>query len=187
MTSANDVRREPVAAINGFRTRDHRARRADVRRHFVNLTVQSPDRPSRTNERNNPAIGRLLHRSTAPNWRGSTGRFCYRLQQQATRLYPAATFRMASAPGICVDAAFATIQSDLILARLVRRYDFEAIAPNHVNPVAWLTTRPAKQIIMRMRLRRCGLQAAAVFCLTIGRVPTVPAARRGCRPGSRAG
>jgi hypothetical protein len=56
---------------------------------------------------------------------------------------------MASAPGICVDAAFATIQSDLILARLVRRYDFEVIAPNHVNPVAWLTTRPAKQIIMR--------------------------------------
>ncbi len=35
----DDVRREPVAAINGFRCRHHRARRADVRRHFVNLTV----------------------------------------------------------------------------------------------------------------------------------------------------
>ncbi len=58
------------------------------------------------------------------------------------------------APRICVGAAFATIESDLILARLVRRYDFEAIAPDHVNPVAWLTTRPAKQITMRMRLRR---------------------------------
>ena len=34
----NDVRREPVAAMNGCRTRDHRARRAHVRRHVVNLT-----------------------------------------------------------------------------------------------------------------------------------------------------
>jgi hypothetical protein len=35
----DDVRREPVAAINGFRCRHHRAQIADVRRHFVNLTV----------------------------------------------------------------------------------------------------------------------------------------------------
>ena len=35
----DEVRREPVAAINGCRTCDHRARRADVRRHFGNLTV----------------------------------------------------------------------------------------------------------------------------------------------------
>jgi hypothetical protein len=79
----DDVRQEPVAAINGFRTRHHRARRADVRRHFVNLTGQSPDRPSRTHEKNNPASGRLLHRPTAPHWRRSTRRFCYRLQQHA--------------------------------------------------------------------------------------------------------
>jgi len=39
--SANDFRWEPVAAINGCRTRHHRARRADVRRRFVNLTVSS--------------------------------------------------------------------------------------------------------------------------------------------------
>jgi hypothetical protein len=41
MTSANDVRREPVATINGCRTRHHRARTADVRRHVVNLTGPS--------------------------------------------------------------------------------------------------------------------------------------------------
>ncbi len=35
----DDVGREPVAAINGFRCRHHCAQRADVRRHFVNLTV----------------------------------------------------------------------------------------------------------------------------------------------------
>jgi hypothetical protein len=40
-----DVRREPVAAINGFRTCDHRARITDVCRHFVNLTVPGKSPP----------------------------------------------------------------------------------------------------------------------------------------------
>jgi hypothetical protein len=39
MTSANDFCREPVAAINGFRCRHHRAQTADVRRHVGNLTA----------------------------------------------------------------------------------------------------------------------------------------------------
>jgi cytochrome P450 len=57
-------------------------------------------------------------------------------------------------PRICVGAAFATIESGLMLARLVRRYDFEAIAPGEVKPVARLTTRPAREIMMRVRRRR---------------------------------
>ena len=56
-------------------------------------------------------------------------------------------------PRICVGAAFATIESGLMLARLVRRYDFEAIAPEEVKPVARLTTRPAREIMMRVRRR----------------------------------
>jgi cytochrome P450 len=56
-------------------------------------------------------------------------------------------------PRICVGAAFATIESGLMLARLVRRYDFEAIAPEEVKPVARLTTRPASEIMMRVRRR----------------------------------
>jgi cytochrome P450 len=56
-------------------------------------------------------------------------------------------------PRICVGAAFATIESGLMLARLVRRYDFEAIAPDAVKPVARLTTRPASEIMMRVRRR----------------------------------
>ena len=56
-------------------------------------------------------------------------------------------------PRICVGAAFATIESGLMLARLVRRYDFEAIAPGEIKPVARLTTRPAREIMMRV-LRR---------------------------------
>jgi hypothetical protein len=35
----DDVRREPIAAINGLRCCHHRAQIADVRRHIVNLTV----------------------------------------------------------------------------------------------------------------------------------------------------
>ncbi len=56
-------------------------------------------------------------------------------------------------PRICVGAAFATIESGLMLARLIRRYDFTAIAPHEVKPVARLTTRPAKEIMMRLRRR----------------------------------
>jgi cytochrome P450 len=54
---------------------------------------------------------------------------------------------------ICVGAAFATFESCLILARLVRRYDFETLAPEKVRPVARLTTRPAREISVRVRRR----------------------------------
>jgi cytochrome P450 len=57
-------------------------------------------------------------------------------------------------PRICIGAAFATVESGLILARLLRRYDFEVIAPEEVRPVARLTTRPAREIQCRVRRRR---------------------------------
>lgn len=56
-------------------------------------------------------------------------------------------------PRICVGAAFATIESGLMLARLVRRYDIAAIAPDEVKPVARLTTRPASEIMIRVSRR----------------------------------
>jgi cytochrome P450 len=56
-------------------------------------------------------------------------------------------------PRICVGAAFATFESALILARLVRRYDFEALDPAAVRPVARLTTRPAREIMVRATRR----------------------------------
>jgi cytochrome P450 len=70
------------------------------------------------------------------------------------QIIPGSYMPFGLGPRICVGAAFATIESGLILARLIRRYDFEAIAPDQVKPVARLTTRPAKQIMMRVRLRR---------------------------------
>ena len=56
-------------------------------------------------------------------------------------------------PRVCVGANFAAIESALILARLARRYDFEALAPGRVRPVARLTTRPAEEVMMRVRRR----------------------------------
>ena len=54
-------------------------------------------------------------------------------------------------PRVCVGAAFATIESGLILARLVRRYDFTIDNAAAVRPVARLTTRPADEIQCRVR------------------------------------
>ena len=56
-------------------------------------------------------------------------------------------------PRTCIGAAFATIESGLILARLVRRYDFEALDTASIRPVARLTTRPNREVQCRVRLR----------------------------------
>ena len=57
-------------------------------------------------------------------------------------------------PRTCVGAGFAQTEATLILASLVRRFDFAALAPEKVRPVARLTTRPAEQILCRVRRRR---------------------------------
>lgn len=56
-------------------------------------------------------------------------------------------------PRVCIGAAFATIESGLILAELVRRYDFNVSSPDTVRPVSRLTTRPATEIECRVTLR----------------------------------
>jgi cytochrome P450 len=56
-------------------------------------------------------------------------------------------------PRVCVGAGFATVEATLILARLLRRYDLTALAPERVRPVARLTTRPAEQIMLRVARR----------------------------------
>ncbi|MGD8644365.1 MAG: cytochrome P450, partial [Chromatiales bacterium] len=54
---------------------------------------------------------------------------------------------------VCVGKAFATVEATLILARLARRFDFEPLDAHRVRPAARLTTRPAEQIICRVRCR----------------------------------
>ncbi|MDX2184896.1 MAG: cytochrome P450 [Gemmatimonadaceae bacterium] len=56
-------------------------------------------------------------------------------------------------PRVCVGAAFAQTESALILARVVRDYDFEVLDPASVRPVSRLTTRPARDIMCRVRRR----------------------------------
>ncbi len=52
-------------------------------------------------------------------------------------------------PRVCIGAGFATAEAVLILARFVRRFDFTALEPERVRPVARLTTRPAHEILCR--------------------------------------
>jgi cytochrome P450 len=54
-------------------------------------------------------------------------------------------------PRICVGAAFATIETCLIVARLVRRFDITVQDADSVYPVSRLTTRPAREIMVSMR------------------------------------
>jgi cytochrome P450 len=61
-------------------------------------------------------------------------------------LTPGAYIPFGYGPRICVGAGFAAQEAALILARLVRRFDFHVADGDSVRPVARLTTRPAKQI-----------------------------------------
>ncbi len=56
-------------------------------------------------------------------------------------------------PRICAGAAFASIEAVLIIASLVRAFDFETLDPKAVQPAARLTTRPTQQIFCRVSAR----------------------------------
>ena len=73
------------------------------------------------------------------------------LPEREAEQVPGSYLPFGAGPRICVGAAFATIETALIIARLVRRFDFEALQPETVRPYARLTTRPALEIMMRVR------------------------------------
>ncbi|MEM9781547.1 MAG: cytochrome P450 [Pseudomonadota bacterium] len=54
-------------------------------------------------------------------------------------------------PRLCIGVAFAMLEATLILAAILRRYDIEVERPDRVRPVARLTTRPARDIMVRLR------------------------------------
>jgi cytochrome P450 len=66
-------------------------------------------------------------------------------------LVPGAYLPFGLGPRVCVGAAFATTEATLILARLIRRFDFVALDADRVRPVARLTTRPKQQIMCRVK------------------------------------
>jgi len=65
-------------------------------------------------------------------------------------LTPGAYLPFGIGPRVCAGAGFANIESALIIARLARRYDFTAIDADKVQPVARLTTRPSRQIMIQV-------------------------------------
>ncbi len=75
------------------------------------------------------------------------------LPENESKQVPGSYLPFGAGPRICVGAAFATIETALIIARLVRRFDFEALDASKVRPYARLTTRPATEISMRVRRR----------------------------------
>ncbi len=54
-------------------------------------------------------------------------------------------------PRVCAGATFAQIESTLILASIVRQFDFELLDAEKVFPVARLTTRPRHEISCRVK------------------------------------
>lgn len=76
-------------------------------------------------------------------------------------ILPGTYLPFGQGPRVCVGANFAAMESALILARLVRRFDFETLAPESVFPAARLTTRPKRQVMMRVRDRMAARRPAA--------------------------
>jgi len=56
-------------------------------------------------------------------------------------------------PHLCVGAGFAQVESLLIMSELITKFDFEMMPNQQVVPAARLTTRPAEQVMMRVRHR----------------------------------
>ncbi len=67
-------------------------------------------------------------------------------------IVPNAYIPFGTGPHTCVGAGFAAVESALILVRLARAFDFDVLNGATVRPAARLTTRPAEQIIARVRL-----------------------------------
>ena len=92
----------------------------------------------------------ILHRHDL-YWRNPHGfdpdRF---LPERKEELTPGAYLPFGIGPRVCVGAAFAQTEAALIVARLIRRYDFLLDAPEAVRPAARLTTRPTRQIMCRV-------------------------------------
>ncbi|MGG5811524.1 cytochrome P450 [Falsiroseomonas sp. CW058] len=71
--------------------------------------------------------------------------------EREAAMVPGAYIPFGTGPRICAGAAFATVEAVLLIARLFRRFDFALDAPARIRPAARLTTRPAEQVMCRVR------------------------------------
>jgi hypothetical protein len=94
----------------------------------------------------------LVHRSPW-NWRDAD-RFDPDRFTRDGDVTPGSYIPFGLGPRICVGAAFATIESTLILASLTQRYDITPEPNQTIRPVARLTTKPAQEILCRIQKRR---------------------------------
>ncbi len=76
------------------------------------------------------------------------------LPENENELVEGAYIPFGQGPHTCVGAGFAQTESLLIIAELVRAFDFAAIDPGRVRPAARLTTRPKEQVFCRVTPRR---------------------------------
>lgn len=76
------------------------------------------------------------------------------LPENEDQLHPGAYIPFGQGPHTCVGAGFAQTESALIVARLLRRFDFELLPGQQVRPAARLTTRPRDQVFCRVSHRR---------------------------------
>ena len=76
------------------------------------------------------------------------------LPENAEHLVDGAYIPFGQGPHTCVGAGFAQTESLLIIAELLRRFDFIALDSSRVRPAARLTTRPREQVFCRVKHRR---------------------------------
>ena len=72
------------------------------------------------------------------------------LPARESELTPGAYIPFGQGPRVCAGAAFALTEAVLLIARLFRKFDFHIEDAGAVRPAARLTTRPAKQIMVRV-------------------------------------
>ncbi|MEM6604264.1 MAG: cytochrome P450 [Pseudomonadota bacterium] len=75
------------------------------------------------------------------------------LPENSDKLVDGAYIPFGQGPHTCVGAGFAQTESILIIAELVRRFDFFALDAARVRPAARLTTRPREQVYCRVQSR----------------------------------
>lgn len=76
------------------------------------------------------------------------------LSARESEMTPGAYIPFGVGPRVCAGAGFAQVEAVLLIARLFRRFDFHVESPETVRPAARLTTRPARQVIVRASARR---------------------------------
>ena len=73
------------------------------------------------------------------------------LPDQEKTLPQGAYIPFGQGPHTCVGAGFAQTESVLILAELVRRFDWILTPGQTVRPAARMTTRPVNQVMLHVR------------------------------------